>query len=123
MTTHSISKRRPTVAAALVPFFVIAGLLLGPAATASAAAPAARQAPAAAALPQSGVPAGSAGVVTGRQAPMSSQVRATTGTKKGKKSKKKKGGLFKTLLIVLLVVLVLFVALYLVRRALRRRSA
>ncbi|MCX5276262.1 hypothetical protein [Streptomyces virginiae] len=122
MTTHSISKRRPTVAAALVPLFVIAGLLLGPAATASAASPAARQASAATALPQSGVLAG-AGVATGLQAPMSSQVRATTGTKKGKKSKKKKGGLFKTLLIVLLVVLVLFVALYLVRRALRRRSA
>ncbi|WP_030764335.1 MULTISPECIES: hypothetical protein [unclassified Streptomyces] len=122
MTTNSIPKKRSAVAAALVPLFVVAGLLLGPAGTASAAAPAVRQAPAAVTLPQNGALAG-AGVVTGLQAPMSSQVRATTGTKKGKKSKKKKGGLFKTLLIVLLVVVALLLALYLVRRAMRRRSA
>ncbi|MFD5408999.1 hypothetical protein [Streptomyces nojiriensis] len=121
MTTNSNPKKRPTAATALIPLFVLAGLLLGPAATASAAAPAARQAHAAAALPQSGLRAG-AGVATALQAPMSSQVRATTGSKKGKKSKKK-SGLFKKLLIVVLVVVLLLVVLYVVRRALRRRSA
>ncbi|MFF4428161.1 hypothetical protein ACFYZ4_03220 [Streptomyces sp. NPDC001513] len=120
---NSNPKRRPTVAAAIIPLFVLAGMLLGPAATASAAAPAVRQAPAAAAaLPQGGHLAG-AGVATGLQAPTSSQVRATTGTKKGKKKSKKKSGLFKKLLIVVLVVVVLLVVLYGVRRALRRRSA
>ncbi|WP_327260609.1 hypothetical protein OG444_03095 [Streptomyces sp. NBC_01232] len=121
MTTHSNPRKRPTAATALVPLFVLAGLLLGPAATASATAPTARQALAAAALPQSGLLAG-AGVATGLHAPTSSQVRATTGNKKGKKkSKKKTSGLFKNLLIVLVVVIVLLLALYGIRRALRNR--
>ncbi|MEU6894770.1 hypothetical protein ABZ934_23735 [Streptomyces sp. NPDC046557] len=109
--------------AAFIPLLVLAGLLLGPAATATASVPAARQAPAAVALPQSGLPAG-ASVATSLHAPMSSQVKAVTGNKKSKKkSKKKSGGLFKKLLIVLVVVFVLLVVLYGVRRALRRRSA
>lgn len=123
MTEHSIPRKRRTApASALVSLFVLAGLLLGPAASATAAVPAARHAPAAAALPQSGLSVGAA-VATGLHAPTSSQVRATTGNKKGKKSKKKKGGLFKKLLIVAVVVIVLIVVLYAVRRALRRRSA
>ncbi|MFJ3963378.1 hypothetical protein [Streptomyces sp. NPDC090036] len=117
MTTNSNPRKRPTAATALVPLFVLAGLLLGPAATASAAAPTARQAPAAAALPKSGLLAG-AGVATGLHAPTSSQVRATTGNKKGKK---KTSGLFKNLLIVLVVFIVLLLALYGIRRALRNR--
>lgn len=121
MTKNHISGKRPIAAAALVPLFVLAGLLLGPASTATAAVPAVRQAPASATLLQSGLPAG-AGVATGLRAPMSSQVQATTGNKKNKKSKKK-GGLFKKLLIVLVIVIVLLVVLYGVRRALGRRSA
>ncbi|MFG2987273.1 hypothetical protein ACGFYQ_39570 [Streptomyces sp. NPDC048258] len=114
---NSHPRKRP-IAAALVPFFVVSGLLLSSAATATAAAPATRQAPAAAALAQHRLPVG-ADVATGLHAPMSSQARATTGNKKSKK----KGGLFKKLLIVVVVVIVLLVVLYGVRRALRRRSA
>ncbi|MEU8461655.1 hypothetical protein [Streptomyces sp. NPDC029003] len=125
MIRNSSPGKRPAAAAALVPFLVLAGLLLGPAATASASAPAAavvRQAPAAAALPHDALAAGS-GVTSGLRAPTSSQARAVTGVKKGKKSKKKKGGFLGKLVLIVLVVLVLLVVLYLVRRALRRRSA
>ncbi|MFD9569040.1 hypothetical protein ACFWBI_04265 [Streptomyces sp. NPDC059982] len=126
MTRNSSPGKRPAAAAALVPLLVLAGLLLGPAATASASAPAAavvRQAPAAAALPHDALAAGS-GVASGLRAPTSSQARAVTGVKKGKKSKKKKkGGFLGKLVLIVLVVLVLLVVLYLVRRALRRRSA
>lgn len=124
MTKNSIPGKRPAAAAALVPLFILAGLLLGPAAAAEAAVPAARKAPAATALAQNSHPAG-AGVAAGLRAPTSSRVQAVTDNKKGKKSKKskKKGGLFKKLMIVVLVVIVLLVVLYLVRRALRRRSA
>lgn len=108
--------------AALIPLFVLTGLLLGPAATATAAVPAARQASTAAALPQQGLPAG-ANVATGLHAPTSVKVQATTGNKKSKKKSKKKSGLFKKLLIVVVVVIALLVVLYVVRRALRRRSA
>ncbi len=106
---------------ALVPLFVLAGLLLGPAATATAAASAVRQAPAAAAHPQGPLLAG-VGAVTVLRAPMSSQVQATTGNKKKKKSKKKSGGLFKILLVVVLLVIVALAIVFGVR-ALRRRSA
>lgn len=121
MTKNSIPRKRPAAAAALVPLFILAGLLLGPAAAAEAAVPAARQAPAATALAQHSHPAG-AGVAAGLRAPTSSRVQAVTGNKKSKKSKKK-GGLFKKLMIVVLVVIVLLVVLYVVRRAMRRRSA
>ncbi|WP_328303168.1 hypothetical protein OG389_35080 [Streptomyces sp. NBC_00435] len=109
-------------ASALVPLFVVAGLLLGPAATASAAAPVVRQAPAAATLSHGGLSAG-AGVVTGVHAPTSSRAQATTGNKKGKKKSKKKGGFFKKLLIGVVIVIVLLVVLYGIRRAMRRGSA
>lgn len=105
---------------ALVPL-VVAGLLLGPAATATASGQAVRQAPASATLAQSPLPAG-AGAVTHLSAPTSSRVQATTGNKKKKKSKKK-SGVFKSILIAVLLVIVLFVVLYVVRAALRRRSA
>ncbi|MFD8020947.1 hypothetical protein ACFV6G_11035 [Streptomyces lavendulae] len=124
MTKNSICAKRPAAAAALVPLFMVVGLLLGPAASAEAAVPAARQAPAATALAQNSHPAG-AGTAAGLRAPTSSRVQAVTGDKKGKKSKKskKKGGFFKTLMIIVLVVIVLLVVLFVVRRALRRRSA
>lgn len=124
MTRHSISRKRPraATASALVPLFVIAGLLLGPAATASAAAPVLRQAPATVALSQGGLSSG-AGVVTVLQAPTSSRVQATAGNKKSKKKSKKKGGLFKKLLIGVVIVIVLLVVLYGIRRAMRRGSA
>lgn len=121
MANYGTSRKRSrTALSALVPLFVLAGLLLGPAATATAAASAARQAPAAAALPQGPFLAG-AGTVTVLRAPTSSQVQATTSSKKKKKSKKK-GGLFKTLLIVVLLVIVAL-AIFFGVRALRRRSA
>ncbi|MGW1776957.1 hypothetical protein [Streptomyces sp. NPDC002104] len=110
---------------ALVPLLVLAGLLLGPAATATAAvsAPsAARQAPAAAALPRGPLLAG-AGAVTVLRAPESSQVQAVTGNKKKKKKSKKKGGLFKSLLIVVLLVIVVIAIVFGVRMFLRRRSS
>ncbi|WP_371681471.1 hypothetical protein [Streptomyces sp. NBC_01276] len=122
MTNNSSPRKRPATAAVLVPLFILAGLLLGPAAAAEAAVPAARQAPAATAPAQNSLLAG-AGVAAGLRAPTSSRVQAVTGNKKSKKSKKKKGGLFSKLLIVVFVVIVLIVVLYLVRRAMRRRSA
>ncbi|MGW6705814.1 hypothetical protein ACWGDE_13120 [Streptomyces sp. NPDC054956] len=114
------------MASTLVPLFVVAGLMLGPAATANAAAPAVRQASVTTALPQSVLPAG-AGVATGVQASTSSQVQVTTGDKKkdkkkSKKKKGKKGGFLKTLIIIVLVVIVLLVLAYGIRMALRRRS-
>ncbi|MFD9353484.1 hypothetical protein [Streptomyces sp. NPDC060031] len=111
---------------ALVPLLVLAGLLLGPAASAGATVPVARQAPvAAAAFMPGSLPAAGASSVTGVHAPVSSPVRAATGDKKTKKSKKKKksGGLFKKLVIVAVIVIVLLVVVYGVRRAFRRRSA
>ncbi|MFG2621323.1 hypothetical protein ACGFXC_27280 [Streptomyces sp. NPDC048507] len=125
MTRNSSPGKRPAAAAALVPFLVLAGLLLGPTATASAttSAPAAvRQAPATAALAHDALAAGS-GVASGLRAPTSAQARAVTGIKKGKKSKKKKSGFLGKLVLIVLVVLVLIVVLYLVRRTLRRRSS
>ncbi|WP_329201104.1 MULTISPECIES: hypothetical protein [unclassified Streptomyces] len=122
MTKNSNRHKHP-VAAALIPLFVVAGLLLGPAAVATAAVPTARQAPAAAALAQRGLPAGANVATALHAAPTSTQAKAVTGNKKSKKSKKKKGGLFKKLLIVVVIVVVLLVVLYGVRRALRRRSA
>ncbi|MFD9339622.1 hypothetical protein ACFWBF_35365 [Streptomyces sp. NPDC060028] len=109
-----------------MPLLVLAGLLLGPAATAAASVPAARQAPVAAtAFMPGSLPAVGAGSVTGVHAPVSSPVRATTGDKKGKKSKKSKksSGFFKKLVIVAVIVIVLLVVVYGVRRAFRRRSA
>lgn len=120
MAKNRIPRKRPIAATAFVPLFVLAGLLLGPAATATAA-PAVRQAPAAAALPQSILPAG-VGTASSPQAPVSSQVRATTDKKKSKKSKKK-SGLFKKLLIVVVIVIVVLVVLYGIRRVLGRRSS
>ncbi|MFD7028577.1 hypothetical protein ACFWAR_11155 [Streptomyces sp. NPDC059917] len=121
MTRNSRPGKRPARAAACVPLFVIAGLLLGPAATATAAVPTARQASAVAALPHT-APASGTGATTGVRASVPTRVEAVTGTKKSKKSKKK-GGLFKKLLIGLVVVIVLLVILYGVRRALRSRSS
>ncbi|MFJ1869273.1 hypothetical protein ACIOD1_32260 [Streptomyces sp. NPDC088097] len=109
------------VAAVSVPLFVLAGLLLGPATTATAAVPALRQAPASAAIAQGALPTGT-GAVTGLQATKSSPAQAVAGNKKSKKSKKK-GGLFKNLLIVVVIVIVLLVVLYGVRKARRRGSA
>lgn len=120
MTNDHAPRKRPRAAvSALVPLFVLAGLLLGPAATATASAPAVRQAPAAVALQQSPLSAG-AGTVTVLRAPTSSRVQATTGNKKKKKSKKK-GGLFKNLVIVLLLVVVVLAIVIAVRMFLRRR--
>ncbi|MFI5762343.1 hypothetical protein ACIA8F_15545 [Streptomyces sp. NPDC051563] len=120
---HAPKKRSRTAASALVPLFVIAGLLLGPAATATAAAPTARQAPASAALHQGPLASG-AGEVTVLGAPASSRVQATTGNKKKKKkSKKKGGGFFKTLLVILLLAVVILAIVFVVRMLLRRRSA
>ncbi|WSR23939.1 hypothetical protein OG573_36005 [Streptomyces sp. NBC_01205] len=115
----------PAAASALLPGLVLAGLLLGPAATASAAAPVVRQAPAAStALTPGGLPAAGTHSTALARTSVSSPVEVTTGDKKPKKkSKKKSGGFVKKLVIFVVVAILVLVVVYGVVRFLRRRSA
>lgn len=116
-------KRSRRALSTLVPLLVLAGLLLGPAATATAAAsPSVRQAPAAAALAQGPFAAGT-GPVTVVGAPASVQAQAVTADKKKKKKSKKKGGFLGILFIVVLLVVLLIGIVFAVRMILRRRSS
>ncbi|MET9959530.1 hypothetical protein ABZ128_10690 [Streptomyces sp. NPDC006326] len=127
MKRHHGVKPFPTAAAAsaLLPVLVLAGLLLGPAATASAAVPVVRQAPAASTVLTPGeLPSARTHSTAASSTSVSSPVRVTTADKKPKKkSKKKSGGFIKKLVIVAVVVVLLLVVVYGISRVLRRRSA